>query len=753
MASAPPSDGAAAKMGDENNENMNKNGDKITSVVTQAFPPSHIMEDGRFIHLPPPNRFERSRFFERAIAKYGLLEADMTTSAAAKEQQQQRQEEKEKEEKETAPKVHPLAIASARLQAAGIAELNRAINLSTLVNTGEYFGLTNIVDPSLELGAAKEGAAATAAAAPTSATQGDNTNAPASAAEAAAAGAPTSTAATAPAPASSHPNAAPSEKEMQEEQRVKSAYVLKRKRAIFDKASRVLQRHEARLKEAIVAQAIPDQRLRQLRPQWRLVAPEHGSRAKPHATRPTEVVAVDVDVYDPTGGGSLSANSLVGRLASKVPRFATIELTDQYDVNEQVKKQRIKEQEQQDSSQEQSEDDNKKLKAVKKEEDEDTDIDDDAMEIDVPVEDTKVKAEKGNSVKTEEEAETVKKDEHQSSKYTRGEPFAVADPTLGRISTDFDPDKVSFLTLQFDIEKPSTGFCMSSCLEPMATTAVEKAKEQEKKEKEEGGSDNTAGIKKEDGDNTKSKVEDGESPTDAISYPEDEQVLVSLQHSLFCAKLFESIRKELMGDDNSEGQRAPTQAEAQRQQPVAWLSSESEENFLPPPSIMIRPTTNSSGAELCVIHCHASEIKVQLDNEYTLRAKLVEASEQNKSPMPSQDDPTTSKSGSQTPQQLHLLCRSLLLHAQEVYHKHSSHETMIAAEKQRQEEERKLEPNKPKGLDRIQKQDLKTLPKILQSCVGLGTKMLFEHRIRKSLVVRLTEKKCIFFRYEMILIS
>jgi hypothetical protein len=68
---------------------------------------------------------------------------------------------------------------------------------------------------------------------------------------------------------------------------------------------------------------------------------------------------------------------------------------------------------------------------------------------------------------------------------------------------------------------------------------------------------------------------------------------------------------------------------------------------------------------------------------------------------------------------------------------------MMAAEKQRQEEERKLEPNKPKGLDRIQKQELKTLPKILQSCVGLGTKMLFEHRIRKSLVVSLTEKKCI----------
>ena len=125
------------------------------------------------------------------------------------------------------------------------------------------------------------------------------------------------------------------QKELQEEQRVKSAYVLKRKRAVFDKASRVLQRHQARLEAATKAQRVPDERLRQLRPQWRLVAPEHGTRAKPHAVRPTEVVAVDVDVYDPTGGGggggsNSTGTSLVGRLASQVPRYATIELTDDY---------------------------------------------------------------------------------------------------------------------------------------------------------------------------------------------------------------------------------------------------------------------------------------------------------------------------------------------------------------------------------------------------------------------------------------
>lgn len=666
--------------------------EKKRSIVTQSFSPSHILQDGRFIHLPPPNEYERSKFFERAIAKFGLLEADMTTTA--KEQQKEQEQEKE-ESKETAPRVHPLAIASARLQASGIAELNRAINLSTLVNSGEYFGLTNIVDPSLELGAAKEGAPPASA---TDRTQGDATtkssssDAPAQAA----------TTVTAPAPAT-HPNAGLNEKEMQEEQRIKSAYVLKRKRAVFDKASRFLLRHEKRLKAAIQAQAVPDERLRQLRHQWRLVAPEHGTRAKPHAARPTEVVAVDVDVYDPTGG---RGNTLVGRLASKVPRYATIELTDQY-INEQVPKSNIKNRGDENKDEDQG-------THIKEEED--------AMDIDNPQEEEKASDDQ------------VRDDRHNGSKVTRAEPFAIADPTLGRISTDFDPDKVRFLTLQFDIEKPSTGFCMSSCLEPMATTKVGKVKELEKKEKEDGNQ-----VKREMVEEKKTENEMDNLDT---TYADDEQVLVSLQHSLFCAKLFESIRKELMGDDTTEqhGQHK------QHQQAAAWLSSESEENFLPPPSLMVRPTSNSAGAGLCVIHCHASEVKVQLDNEYTLRPKLVEADQQVPTPLQGNPDAEGRDSGSQTPEQLLLLCRSLLLHAQEVYHNHSLHESRAAAEKQWEEEHQKQEADKPRGLDRIQKKDIKTLPKILQNCVALGTKMLFEQRIRRSLTVR-KDEYCFFGCY------
>jgi len=769
-------------------DNADNDKKAVAEIVTQSFPPSHILQDGRFIYLPPPTEMERSRFFERAIAKYGLLESDMAATAAsatAKEQQQQQEKEKAAEEKEeeggdaakkddTAPKVHPLALASARIQGSGMNELNRAINLSTLVNTGEYFGLTNIVDPTLDLGAAvpgkAEGGAATPAA-PTAAAASDATTATTPVTGAAATGAASATSATAtgaagapavastPTAAAAAANAAnvtatntQAQKDMQQEQRVKAAYILKRKRAVFDKASRVLQRHQARLEAAITAQAVPDKRLKQLRPQWRLVAPEHGTRAKPHAVRPTEVIAVDVDVYDPMmSGGAINSASLVGRLASQVPRYATIELTEEFCQKEkqQSAKANLKSENTNDhdddtavkKGEDDGDNDDKPNATIKKEDEEDS-----AMDIDVEDEATaeakaKVKVESSDNTNTKSEGKSTENDtdgadnKEELSGWTIAEPFAIADPTLGKISTDFDPNKVTYLTLQFDIEKPSSGFCMSSCLEPMTTTMMEMIKEEAPATEDEQGSSEAKNTKDDDvKDKSSSKRE----------LPDDEQVLVSLQHSLFCAKLFESIRKELMGEDNDENpsqqqqQQSSSSALQSQNQSVVWLTSESEENYLPPPSVMVQPATHNSGAALCVVHCHSSEVKVQMDCEYTLRAKLVEADEQQKSKENSQYKSTiaNSDSGSQTPQQLSLLCRSLLLHAQEAYHKHSLQESFTAAQKQREEQERKLETEgKPMGLDRIQKKDARKQPKILQSVVGLGSKMLFEQRIRKSLVV------------------
>jgi len=568
--------------------------------VVQSFPPSHILQDGRFIYLPPPSDAEKSKFFERSIGRHGLLEDDL-----AEKKKPETEDEASTAKREAEPKVHPLALASARLQSNGTDELNRVINLSTLVQTGEYFGLSNIVDPSLEI-------ATTAPAAPeTKSTE------PASSSSAA-------VQATQPESAS----------DMQEEQSIKAFYVLKRKRAQFEKASTVLSRHQRRLAAAIVAEARPDARLRQLRPQWRLVAPEHGTRALPHAARPTEVVAVDIDVYWKGG-------STLGRLASRVPRYATMELKDDYEVQPDLEK----------WEEEHSRDEN-------------------AMEVDT------------SEGKPEDTADEVKVEK---DTWTRAEPFAIADPTLGKIDADFDPKKVAMLTLKFEIEKSSTGFCQSACLKPIPTVAVSQK---------------------------------------GSTYQEDEKVLVALQHSLFCSKLFESVRRELAPDTEEVGQvRSSFKAQS-----VVWLSSQAEQNFLPPPNLMAGGDGKSGLAPLCVIHCHEGEVKVQLDCEYTLRVTLVEAGETLKAANGMDIEYSTKasgQSGSQSPAQLLALCRALLLHAQESYHKHSLRAADVL---HKQEEQQKATP----GVVNLKK--VVPAPHILQSCVSLGTKMLFERRVRKALI-------------------
>lgn len=164
----------------------------------------------------------------------------------------------------------------------------------------------------------------------------------------------------------------------------------------------------------------------------------------------------------------------------------------------------------------------------------------------------------------------------------RAEPFAVADPTLGRVVENFDPNKVPMLNLQLDIEKTSAGFLKSCCLEPLTTLRVAKG--------------------------------------DKTEYSQDEDLLVVLQHSWFCASLFESIRQELDPSLENPTQFSVTQRSTP---PVAWLSCESEQNFLPAPNRVVGGGYGLS--PLSVVHCHEGEVKVQLDSDYRLCVKLVEA--------------------------------------------------------------------------------------------------------------------------------
>lgn len=601
-------------IGDNENEggkDSNKAEEKVEDDrigVMTSLPPSHILEDGRFIYLPPPSNLERSKFFERSIARHGLLQDDMVGKGENDNDDKAEEKVETKESDKTAPKIHPLEVASARLQANGLAELNRAINLAGLVNQGDYFGLTTIVDPALEAESSKQEARTS---------------------------------------------------EALHHDTVKSTYVLKRKQGQFRKAQIVLERHEKRLQAAIHAQRALDRRLFQLRQQWRLVAPEHGTRARLHAARPTEVVAIDVDVYDRdrVGGGNQALKSnnnnddtggrkftnsnkkprLAGRLASRVPRFATIELLDDAKVDEMIKAER-----EEDAKMDTGDNDNETT---------------DASNLGKP-------------------------------KWTRAEPFAVADPTLGRVMENFDPSKVPMLNLQLEIQKSSTGFQETARLEPMTTLSVAQG--------------------------------------ETSSYARDEELLVTLQHSLFCASLFESIRGELDPDDDDDGSKNQSKTTT-----VAWLSCESEQNFLPPPSRLVGGDLGKGLASLCLIHCHEGEVKVQLDAEYTLCVKLVEANvEADQDSQPKFSSQATS-SGSQSHKQLHALCRALLLHAQDVHHRHSLYLRERAEKKQ--EEQAKL-GDAPRGLARVTKEDKPEKPRILQSCVSLGSKMLFEQRIRKALL-------------------
>lgn len=550
--------------------------------VTQSHPPSHILQDGRFIFLPAPTDRERSKFLERSIARHKLLNEDV--SADGEQENGENQEEEKKDV--TQPKVHPLAVASARLQANGVSELSKAINLTSLVSTGEYFGLSNIVNPQLEAGVDKT-----------------------------------------------------SDKEVEvpvnlEDLALRALYLCKRKRAQFEWASEALERHEKRLAAAVATQQIIDRRLLALRPRWRLVAPEHGTRARPHATRPTEVVSIDVDVYDRdrTGGGNqalMQAQHIqhvsIG-LARLVPRFATVELPKDYKATKDIETW-------------------KTLHDLQ-----DTHMNDEAISLECK---------------------------------TRAEPFAVADPTLGKIDVDFDPDKVPMLSLQLDIEKDSTGFRQSARLSPLTTLGENAA--------------------------------------------EDEKVVVALQHSLFCASLFESIRRELIPNDTEDDLTHKI-----KQQSDVWLSSAMEEHFLPPPSRMV----GSEGRDgpLAVVHCHEGEVKVQLDSEYALSIKLVEAGTAVASKCDMEVDQqemngSAKSSGSQSPQQLHALCRALLLHAQDVYHQHSIELREHVAKKKKEESS-----TKKMGLETRKKKDELPQASILKRCVSLGVRMIFERKVRWALV-------------------
>jgi len=675
-----------------NDDNTSNNNNLLSHIV----PPSHILDDGRFIQLPPPTTLEKSTFFERAVASRQLIANDNDNGiqrrkkkAAKSTKKKKRSSEEEVDDissttssiisntkrRKKKPKttdtqqqyIHPLAMASAKLQSNGINELSKAINLNTLVIGNEYFGLSNIVNSQPSgMGKMIDNMDKT------NKNNGDATT------------------------TNSNNIQSTIDEAIQKDQNLRTSYTLQNRHEQYKHTSTVLSRHSKRLSKSISIMQTIDNKLFTLRKQWKLCAPEHGVRTI-GPVRSKEVIAVDVDVYNnnrimsssTTTTTATATTSQLGRIARRVPRYATIEIDDEYNMMNDIKSLRKK-----------VKNVLVNLKKVTNDDDDDT-----------------LHPESTSSMELEPQ---TKLKETTISK-TKAEPFAIADPTIGKIDHDFDPNKVPLLTLLFSIEKSCTGFVEFATL-------------------------SSSFQSKSNDDNGKNEKESQKEQSP------DERVIEALQHSLFCASLFESMRSEIIQPTSSTSSSQQQQRQQKSSSNIAWLSSEMEESFLPPPTSMAGGDSSSDSQLLCVVHCHEGEVKVQLDDEYSLTVKLIEAgtaagcagkalssleeaSTTVTSSTTKQSD--TNDSGSQSPTRLKTLCRALLLHSQTLYHTHCM-KSRNSIEKKKKEDDKTV----TLGFARTKKEVKEPSPHILQQCVSLGCKFIIEKKIRLVLKV-----SCMFSFY------
>jgi len=328
-----------------NDDNTSNNNNLLSHIV----PPSHILDDGRFIQLPPPTTLEKSTFFERAVASRQLIANDNDNGiqrrkkkAAKSTKKKKRSSEEEVDDissttssiisntkrRKKKPKttdtqqqyIHPLAMASAKLQSNGINELSKAINLNTLVIGNEYFGLSNIVNSQPSgMGKMIDNMDKT------NKNNGDATT------------------------TNSNNIQSTIDEAIQKDQNLRTSYTLQNRHEQYKHTSTVLSRHSKRLSKSISIMQTIDNKLFTLRKQWKLCAPEHGVRTI-GPVRSKEVIAVDVDVYNnnrimsssTTTTTATATTSQLGRIARRVPRYATIEIDDEYNMMNDIKSLRKK---------------------------------------------------------------------------------------------------------------------------------------------------------------------------------------------------------------------------------------------------------------------------------------------------------------------------------------------------------------------------------------------------------------------------
>jgi len=310
----------------------------------------------------------------------------------------------------------------------------------------------------------------------------------------------------------------------------------------------------------------------------------------------------------------------------------------------------------------------------------------------------------------------------------KAHPFAVADPRLGNIDWNDDTRRIPMFTLEMQIEKSFTGY-------KQRVTWQQQHEQQHQQQH------------------------------NHHEQEEDEGVIHALQHSLFCASLFETIQQEI--NFNSTTTNTTNHTNKSSASSIVWLSSEMEELYHPAPSHMAGGSSNNNNNKkenhkksLCLVYAHQGEIKVQLDSEYSLILQLVEenpSQTKQKTKQPTNENnknndndrnnsnTTTRKdannndsqacddgsSGSQSPQQLHALCRVLLYNAQCLYHEYC-----------REQQQKQIEHNDEKMANMnntmyptksMAKPATVDCPNILSNCVDIGNKFILERKIRKTL--------------------
>jgi hypothetical protein len=152
---------------------------------------------------------------------------------------------------------------------------------------------------------------------------------------------------------------------------------------------------------------------------------------------------------------------------------------------------------------------------------------------------------------------------------------------------------------------------------------------------------------------------------------------------------------------------------------------------------------NFIASPIAVIYCHDGEVKVQLNEEYSLIVKLEDTNKQAQSSDNNEEStmPSDKDSGSQSKDELDILCRILLLHAQYVFHENKKLSELDIFIESRNKEANQISKvdysvGISKSTTKIKKKALNDSFPILQSCVALGLKILLDRRVKGILSVR-----------------